>query len=497
MLSKPQQVRNSLIYILSALAGNLVPLITLPLLTRALTPEDYGAWGLAQVYAIFASGVMNFGLLVGYERNFFQYRAPKQAAALLYSTLAFVFIAFAACAALTWAFRSAIARWLMGLGASGDLVFWSFCANGVVSLKTYHLTYLKNAGDAKLYAGCMLAEDLLGAAFTLLLVIGLRVGVNGLVWGPLLGSLLVLFWLSAKFLRLLPPAFSLPALADSLKLSLPLTPRILFGVIGNQIDKYVIGLLASVGGVGIYSLGQRISYLVFMYMTAIQNVFNPEVYRRMFDMQKGEGERATGRYLTPFAYLSIALALLVALFSQEAISILTPETFHGAIDITTILCMYYGLLFFGKLSGTQLIYARKTHLTSLLTIGTIGLGVIFSVPFTLAWGAIGAAWATLASGLVSGAIGFAIAQRHYNIKWEYAKLASIYLTFFGAAILVLTLRQFEASYYVLLPVKLVALGLYAFVGARLGVISAENFSLVAGMLERYGLRRPGARTTAE
>ena len=49
-------------------------------------------------------------------------------------------------------------------------------------------------------------------------------------------------------------------------------------------------LLASVGGVGIYSIGQRVSHIIFTYMTAIENVFSPQVYRRMFDLQDKGGE---------------------------------------------------------------------------------------------------------------------------------------------------------------------------------------------------------------
>ena len=71
MASKEKQIKNSLIYLLPVFIGNLIPLAMLSIFTRILTKEDYGVLGLAQVYAIFASGLANFGLTVGYERNFF------------------------------------------------------------------------------------------------------------------------------------------------------------------------------------------------------------------------------------------------------------------------------------------------------------------------------------------------------------------------------------------------------------------------------------------
>ena len=122
----------------------------------------------------------------------------------------------------------------------------------------------------------------------------------------------------------------------------------------------MIGLLNTVGGVGVYSIGQKVAYIVFTYMTAIQNVFSPQVYKRMFE-EGEEGGESVGRYLTPFLYISIAVALLISLFSEEIISILTPESYHDSIDIVIVLSMLYGSYFFGK--QPQLIFAKR--LTSL------------------------------------------------------------------------------------------------------------------------------------
>ncbi|MFX0212237.1 MAG: lipopolysaccharide biosynthesis protein, partial [Candidatus Hodarchaeota archaeon] len=247
-----------------------------------------------------------------------------------------------------------------------------------------------------------------------------------------------------------------------------------------QFDKYMIGLLASVGGVGIYSIGQRVSYIVFTYMTAIENVFSPQVYKRMFDLED-KGGAAIGKYITPFAYISIFLALLVALFSEEVISILTPRSFHGAIDIVAVLSMYYGLLFFGKLNGPQLIFTKKTHITSLLTMGRIGINVGLNIPFIMRWGAIGAAWATLLAGIISGLISFLVGQYYYEIKWEYKKIGAIYLIFFASSILVIILRVLSIDYPFRLIVKCFLFGAYVSIGFRIKVLTLENYLLIRNM----------------
>lgn len=459
--------------------GNLLPLLTLPIFTRILTKEDYGVWALAQVYAVFLNGIANFGLIVGYERNFFENRGNKKAAGLLYSTLAFIITALIVFGFLTYLFKHQLSGWIIGSPDHADILFWSYCAAGVVSVKAYYLTYFKNTENAKAFAWYTIDESLLGVIFSLVMVAYLRIGVIGLVWGPLLASSIVFSVLSFRFVRLLPVSFDWHALREALKISWPLTPRIFFGIIGSQFDKYMIGLLNTVGGVGIYNIGQKVANVVFTFMTAIQNVFSPQVYKRMFEGGE-EGGKLVGRYLTPFLYISIFAGLFVSLLAEEIITVLTPKSYHGAIEIVSILSMLYGTYFFGK--QPQLIYAKKTHITSALTLVGIGLNIAINIPFIYEWGAIGAAWGTLLAGLISGTISFIVSQRYYRIGWEYGKLGNIFSIFFGSAITIILLRQFGISYWMIVIVKVLSLAGYLYLGMALNILSKRNYLLVRNMI---------------
>src|SRR3989338_4976728 len=62
MLNKQQQIKNGFIYFLPVVIGNLIPIITLPIFSRILSKEDFGALALSQAYAFFITGIANFGL---------------------------------------------------------------------------------------------------------------------------------------------------------------------------------------------------------------------------------------------------------------------------------------------------------------------------------------------------------------------------------------------------------------------------------------------------
>jgi O-antigen/teichoic acid export membrane protein len=495
MINKEQQIKNSFLYLLPTITTSLLPFFTIPVFTRILTKEDYGVLALAHVYAIFVNGLANFGMTAAYERDYFQYRGDRlETAQLLYSILLFVMLNFLLIAVSTYLFRETLSKLIIGSVGQGNILFWAFCAQFFYGVNYYYLTYFKNSETARNFVVYTIVGTLINLIISLLLVAYFRIGVIGLIYAQLCAGATIFGILSYKFMASLPFSLSIPILSKSLRIAYPLTPRIFLGVIGTQFDKYMIGLLASVGGVGIYTVGQRVSYIIFAYMTAIENVFSPQVYRRMFELQDKGGE-AIGKYLTPFAYISVFLALLVALFSEEVISILTPLPFHGAIDIVAVLSMYYGLLFFGKLQGPQLVFTKKTHVSSLLAMGWIGINVALNIPFIMRWGAIGAAWATLLAGLMSGAASFLVAQHYYEIKWEYGRIGSIFLTFFGSTILVIILRDADVNYYLRMAIKLMSMCVYICAGVKAGVITNENFTLVRNMLVASSFQKVKGETT--
>jgi len=483
------QIRDSFLYMLPLIFNNLIPFLTLPIFTRILTTQDYGVLSLAQVYAVFVSGIANLGMTISYERNYFQYQGNKRdSAALIFSSLAFVIINIFILGIFTYCFRERLAGWIIGSPKWGGVLFWAFINNCVMILVVFYQLSLRNAQKVFSYVGYTAAISLLNVVFSLFLVAFLKIGVIGLVYAQLVANLAVFIILTFSFISRLSLSFSWPIFLDSFKISYPLTPRIFLGAVNQQFDKYIIGLMSTLGGVGIYRIGQQIASLVFSYMTQLEHVFTPQTYQKMFG-GKDRVDEEIGRYLTPFLFASIVIALIVCLFSEEIIYVLTPPAFHDAIDIVTILSMFYGFLFFGKITGIQLIYMKKTYITSLLSFSTLALNIIINIPFIMKWGAIGAAWGTMISGIISCSISFNIAQRFYRIRWEYKKISSIFFIFFGSAIAMILLRYFDISYWVRLAIKLTSLAGYAYLGIKLNILTRENYLLAKNI---FSINRGGS-----
>ncbi|MFH1776598.1 MAG: oligosaccharide flippase family protein [Candidatus Omnitrophota bacterium] len=479
---KQKQIKHSFLYIVSVLVSNLVTLVSLPIFTRILSKEDYGIFALAEVFGMFVTGLANFGMLIAYERNYFKYCDDRdKCAKLLYSTLLFTCANFTLFFLLACVLQKQLSFLVFRSDKYGTLLIFNLLADFIFSVQLYFLCFYKNSENARSNVSYSITYCLLNFILAFSFIALLRIGVSGLIYAKLIAASVITLVLVFCFLRQYPLSFDKSILFESVRLAYPLTPRIFLGVIGTKIDQYIIGLLGSLGAVGVYNIGQRVASMVFVYMTSLENVFSPYVYKKMFE-QKEDNNRVIGQYLTIFAYISIFLALCVAIFSSEIISLLTPPAFRGAADIIIVLTLYYGFLFFNKITGMQLLYAKKTHISAALIISTYVLNIAMSIPFIIRWGAEGAAWATFLSGLISGTAYYIFAQKFYAIKWEYKKIGWIFLIFFSSATCVLYTKRLAPPYPVQLMLKMLLLSLYIMLGFLLGLISRSKFIFIKNAL---------------
>ncbi len=481
-MASSKSVRNSFFYILPVIVGNLIPIITLPLFTRQLTTEEYGVFSLSQVYAIFINGIANFGLIAGFERNYFESKETLKRTSLLYSIVAFVVIASFIFTASTALFEGFILKNLFRIHGYENLLTLAYIATAISGFKLYFLSYFKNAEEAKSYVFYSIDETILTTVFSLIFVIAFKLQVYGLILGQLISASCVFLLLLIRFTRKHSISFDLIALKSTLKLSLPLTPKIFFGVLSGQLDKYLIGLLSSIGGVGIYNIAQKIANVTFTFMTAIQNVFSPQVYSRMFEMEEKAAGRSIGVYLTPFYYISIFVALFVSLFSEEIVTILFPIEYHDAINITSVFSMLYASYFFSK--HPQLIYAKKTWLSSILFVFSIILNVVIGIPFAKIWGPIGVAWGSLLAGIIWGAVYFYVSQKSFYICWERNKIITISSIFILSSITLILMRHFQVHYAMRIIIKLILVGILIQRGIVYKIITKNAFMNIKLLLKK-------------
>ena len=451
---------------------NFVPLIALPIFTRYISLNDFGIYALAIFYGIIVSGIINLGLLTIYERTFFELCDIKRKN-LLFTLIIFVFSLFIFSVLLTIYFDLTIAEFFFKKEELKNYLLLALCFQTFKSLNLYFLSYFKNYEKAQIHTYVSVGESILSILIALIFVTYYSMGLKGFILGQTMG-VLIMFVLVFVFVFIpFKSKFEFQLLIQQLKLSFPLTPRIFFGIINNQFDRYMLGILNTLSSVGLYDIGQKIANISFVFMTAIENSYSPEVYRRLFSKDKKHSQ-SIGSFLTPFFYLSIFFCLVIGLFSYEILYILTPIDFHSASPIVSILVLLYGIYFFGK--QPQLLFAKKTALISFLTFISIALNIIFNIPMIKYFGIIGAACGTVIAGLISSSISFYFGQKHTPIIYE--KTILIILIYFKVVILInLFFGYLNIEYFLILIYKIMSVIIFLSIGKILKIINTYKIRL--------------------
>tara|TARA_B110000967_G_C18879643_1_gene560276 strand:- start:1264 stop:2718 length:1455 start_codon:yes stop_codon:yes gene_type:complete len=477
-------IKNSTIYLSQIAISGVLMLVLVLIISQYLMPDELGQFVLAQVYAGIAVGIANFGMLLGYERNFFEFEKSKvDSAKLISSALIFVVINLTILLYAVYLFQLEISNLILSENAHSDLLLVVLVGAMFSSLSQYYLTFLKNSGLVKSYAKYVIGNSAIYFSLAVVFMVQSNLGVMSLAYAWIVSNLILFALLFLVLRRELPIGFDRGMLKAMLKISLPLTPRILFGFMSTQLDKILLGLIGSSASVGIYHIGQGFAATIFQFMTGLDRVFQPELYRKLFADKHTNNSYEINNYILPFFYISIFVALIVVLFSKEFVLLFLSGEYQKATPIISILSIYYASLFFGKVTGNQLIYAKKTHLTTLVTLLGIAINFGLNIPFIINWGIVGAAWATTISGIIMTIVSFYFAQKHAKITWQWKSIFTIYSLFLAVTAFAMVDYSFSIDLYKSLMLKLLIVFLYIVAGYMLNIISTKK---IKDIFERTG-----------
>ncbi len=469
-------IKNTTFYLLQIAISGVLMIILMPIVAHQLAPNEFGQFILAQVYTGIVVGIANLGVIVGYERNFFIYeKQAKKSAQLISSALLFVVTNLSLLTIIVWLYKTEFSQLIFSNNTSANLIFIVFIGGACNSLAQYYLTFFKNSSLAKRYMQFALLQAITNFIIVISLLFLTELKALSLAYAWLISNLLLFGLLIAIYSKKLPLTFNWQMLKNMLKISLPLTPNVFFGFLNTQFDKMMLGFISSIASVGVYNIGQTISLTIFQFTTALDRVFKPEIYRKLFANKHKTNPNEINDYILPFFFASIFVSLLVGMFAKEIIIILFPVSYLASANITIILSVYYASLFFGKITGIQLIYAKKTNISMLLTLLGVTINVGLNIPFIIYWGIIGAAFATTISGIIMVSISYFIAKRYAKITWQWRNIWLLYGVFIlGILWTLIDHNNFiDSSYISAISIKLLFIFSYIMLGFKLNIITKQ------------------------
>ncbi|MEP9411498.1 MAG: polysaccharide biosynthesis protein [Candidatus Brocadia sp.] len=475
-----KNIRNIFIYAVPKFVGYGLNLIILPILTRLLTPDDFGIIILAGVFPNIATNIFTLGVAFGVERYYFEYRKePEKLNALISSSQVFLYVSLVLSSCIVFILKGHISKLIIGDTKYGFAIFIAFIAAYFGQIITFYLRLYQNMEKAAIHSIFTVVQTVTSVVISLLFVLYFKMSYMGMLYGSLTGALVVCLAMLFHFNRDSKYLFSRKILMENIKYGLQVVPKSFSGFVNKFFDKYMLNTMLSLSAAGIFNIGQTIGNTMFFFMGTIWSSFQPVCYREVFDKGK-DGSVSAGRIFTIFSYITLMPVLLLILFAQEIVYAIAPAPYYEAIDIIIIISGGVATQTFGMFVGVQYAYSKKAYwIFPITVIGTIA-NVVANIILIPKYGLIGAG-VSVNIGYIAmyGILTFA-GQKLYRVQYEWKTIVQLYAIIGGAIISVLYLRAIEFHNLFLYLIKVVFIAFFILEGIWAKVITRRSIEKVFG-----------------
>jgi len=219
--------------------------------------------------------------------------------------------------------------------------------------------------------------------FGIALVMIFHYGVEGLLWGSILSTSVVLplLWrVAVQRFHHQKRGISIPLTLEMAKYGFPLAVANLAAWVLSLSDRYIIELFRGSHEVGIYSVSYDISEKSIVLITSLFMLASSPILMNIWEEKGEEASRVFMNKLTRFyLILSIPAVVWLSVLARPIISVLTVQEYYEGyriIPLVTLGAFFLGLQWIFQFG---LRYYKKTHLTmfSIIASGLLNLGLNF------------------------------------------------------------------------------------------------------------------------
>ena len=419
-------------YTAASIVSKLIAVALLPIYTRFVPPDEYGAAELIFGAVVAASIIVRLGVIEALLRFFYM---PDEDGDRVIST-GFAALAWVSTAAALIAlpFAGPIAAGLFDPAPSGsgaDLVRIGIGGLWLLTIYEYLVTLFRLDERARAYFTFSIAHLVLAIPLTLTLVVGLDEGARGILIGAYASSIPFLLWLIFTERRRLGLIPDRELLRRMFRFGLPTMPAELSLYSLQFIDRLIISRSIGAAQVGLYALAFKFSQAIQIIVRGFQLAWPPLAYSITDDE---EARKVYATVLTAFVALCSFIVLGMWLEARWIVRILAAPAFFDSYQAVGLLAL--GAALYGVYL-TQVVILGRTGRTEFnfpatiaATIANVGLNLLLVPPYGIA----GAGVALCLSYLVVIVLMHRFTKRLFAVPWQWRRIGVIVGV--GAALLV-------------------------------------------------------------
>lgn len=365
--------KHSSFYLLANIFSKGFLLISMPFLTRMLTPSDFGIITIFDSIYHVMTVLFSFAVEESIQRYYFEEKNNfNDAAGSMYT--------FASLFSILFLFFILLLR--IPLSNTFNVPTIIIIYAGVLSFlalpKGILLRLLNAKQKSKSYSVVATSASLLNLSFTLLFVYLLKENkYEGRLYGQLIPAITFFIIAQIYCLKHFKLGLDVKFIKYFLRYSLPLIPYRLSGILLTYVDSMIIGKMTGMSDTGLYSIAYRIGMGVLLLHTSISMALDPKIMILMNNVN--DNVNKINNYIENSAKALFFFGFVISIFAKYIMIILVPSSYMDALNLVPIIILSYCILFIYEQFTRINRFYKKTYVNTTAMLISLSINIVLNV----------------------------------------------------------------------------------------------------------------------
>lgn len=406
--------KNTFIYVITDSINKVIPFIMLSVLTRFLSPEDYGRvanyFVLSGILSIFV-GLSTHGAV---SVNFFKLERDNLRKYI--ANIIIILVISTIIVTLLLCTLSGVLSKYLHIPRGWILIvpFVSFSQ----FLTLLNMTLWQSEQRPMPFGIYQILQTLAYTILVLFFVVALKMRWQGQLLANLIS--IVLFAFFSLFIIIkrgyFKFEFHLEYVKDALFFGVPLIPHQLANWIKNGVDRIFLTTMVGVAATGIYSVGYQFGMIIGLLGNAFNKAWAPFLFEKMKSIDQHQKVR-----LVKFSYLCfiaiIAATMIFSLVAPWFMGFFLGDRFTNASKFVVWIAFGYAFDTMYYVVTNQIFFVKATHLLAIVTFVSSLIHIILSYTLIKLNGSIGSAQAITISFFITFLSVWILSAKVYPMPW--------------------------------------------------------------------------------
>lgn len=409
--------KNTYVYLFSNILNAAIPFILLPILTRYLSPDEYGQIAMFQTMLTGIGAFIGLNTVGAANRKFYDDNLSLNETRMFNGSCLqiLIFTLFVATVAVMVA-EGFLANFL---SIPSEWLYLALLVSSCTFLINFRLGQWQVRKSAKKYGLLQVGNSILNMSLTLILIVfydeGAKGRIDALLYAGMMSATIAIFLLYKDQLVSLR-SINKGHIKEALNFGMPLVPHVFGAFLLTAADRFVINDRLGLADAGIYMVAVQVSMALTIVFDAINKAYVPWLFERL--KRNDEKEKLVIVKNTYTYFLCVLSLAAVSFFIGPAmITLVVGDEYQAAGRIIGWLCL--GQVFGGMylMVTNYIFYAKKTGRLSLVTIGSGLLNLLTMLVLVNYLGIEGAAISFAFSKMIQFLLTWLLASKSTPMPW--------------------------------------------------------------------------------